>query len=96
MTFRVRASAEIAKPSLSLAALTDEIPEVATREPRPIFWRQLDDTVETPVFQGGQLVPGNLVNGPAVIETRDTTIVVHPGRRATVDGYGNFELELEA
>jgi len=96
VTFRVRASAEIAKPSLSLAALTDEIPEVATREPRPIFWRQLDDTVETPVFQGGQLVPGNLVKGPAVIETRDTTIVVHPGRRATVDGYGNFELELEA
>ena len=96
VTFRVRASAEIAKPSLSLATLTDEIPEVANREPRPIFWRQLDDTVETPVFQGGQLVPGNLVNGPAVIETRDTTIVVHPGRRATVDGYGNFELELEA
>jgi len=32
--------------------------------------------------------------GPAVIETTDTTVVVHPGRSLKVDAYGNFEINF--
>jgi len=30
-----------------------------------------------------------------VVETTDTTIVVHPGRTLGVDAFGNFEIEFK-
>jgi N-methylhydantoinase A/oxoprolinase/acetone carboxylase beta subunit len=32
------------------------------------------------------------VKGPAIVETADTTVVVHPGRTLRVDALGNFEI----
>jgi N-methylhydantoinase A len=48
--------------------------------------------VATPIYDGAFLVPGNAIKGPAVIETTDTTVVVHPGRTLKVDAFGNFEI----
>lgn len=47
---------------------------------------------ETPVFLGGDLVPGHKVAGPAIIEEVFTTIVVYPGWLARVDDAGDYEL----
>jgi len=41
------------------------------------------------------LKPGNTVAGPTVIETTDTTVVVHPGKTLRVDAFGNFEIDLK-
>jgi N-methylhydantoinase A len=38
--------------------------------------------VETPIFRGDQLRPGNVVAGPAIIEEPTTTLVIIPGARA--------------
>ena len=35
---------------------------------------------------------GNLVKGPALIETPDTTVVVPPNYQLEVDAFGNFEV----
>jgi N-methylhydantoinase A len=51
--------------------------------------------LETPVYEGEKLVPGNSVPGPAIVETADTTVVVHPGQILAVDEFGNFELTLD-
>ena len=32
--------------------------------------------------------------GPAVIEESGTTVVVHPGNRVELDGYGNVLIDL--
>jgi N-methylhydantoinase A len=48
--------------------------------------------VRTPIYDGARLVAGNRVAGPAVVETTDTTIVVHPRRTLRVDAFGNFEI----
>jgi N-methylhydantoinase A len=48
------------------------------------------------VFEGEKLVPGNSVPGPAIVETADTTVAVHPGQTLSVDEFGNFELTLES
>jgi len=34
--------------------------------------------------------------GPAIIEQRDSTVVIEPGTVATVDAYGNLILEVQA
>ena len=48
--------------------------------------------VETPLFDFAKLQPGNEVNGPAIIEADETTIVVPPGYDAALDGFKNIEL----
>jgi N-methylhydantoinase A len=46
------------------------------------------------VFDGERLLAGNRVEGPAIVETADTTVVVHPGTALKVDALGNFEINL--
>ncbi len=48
------------------------------------------------IYVGELLEPGMRFDGPAVVETRGTTIVVHPGNEAAVDEYGNVVIALES
>ena len=41
------------------------------------------------VYVGELLEPGMRLDGPAIIESRGTTVVVHPGDEVVVDDYGN-------
>ena len=52
----------------------------------------LPGRVDTPIYDGHRLVPGNGLEGPAVVELDTTTVVVHPGQTLRMDAYGNFEL----
>ena len=52
----------------------------------------LPGRVDTPVYDGHRLVPGNGLEGPAIVELDTTTVVVHPGQALRMDAYGNFEL----
>jgi N-methylhydantoinase A/oxoprolinase/acetone carboxylase beta subunit len=38
---------------------------------------------------------GNTIKGPAIVETSDTNVVVHPGRTLRVDALGNFEITFK-
>jgi N-methylhydantoinase A len=95
VTFRVRAMAETPRPRLVAAeSLTPEIAPAARRPSRPIYWADLKRQVDTPVYDGTALRPGNEVAGPTVVETPDTTVVVPPGQTLSVDRFGNFEIAL--
>jgi N-methylhydantoinase A len=48
--------------------------------------------VDTPVFEGGSLLAGQRIDGPAVIEEPTTTIVVYPGMSAEVSTGMNYLL----
>jgi N-methylhydantoinase A len=74
--------------------MSTKIDRKAARGKRDIYWADLKKTVATPIYDGAFLVPGNAIKGPAVIETTDTTVVVHPGRSLKVDAYGNFEINF--
>jgi N-methylhydantoinase A/acetophenone carboxylase len=49
--------------------------------------------VETDVFTFEKLLAGNVIQGPALIEAEDTTYVIEPGWRFTLDMYRNAVLE---
>jgi len=49
--------------------------------------------VETKVYDMDKLGVGNIVNGPAIIETKDTTLVIPKDRVVTVDEYENMIME---
>jgi N-methylhydantoinase A len=96
VTLRLRATAATPRPKLSAARrLSANIGAKARRGKRSIYWAELKKSVATPIFDGAHLTPGNTIKGPAVIETTDTTVVVHPGRTLKVDAYGNFEIAFK-
>jgi N-methylhydantoinase A len=87
---RLRARALTPRPKLlSSKRLARSIPKAALRAPRTIQWSRAR---KTPVYDGEKLAAGNVVTGPAIVETSDTTVVVHPSSRLRVDALGNFEL----
>jgi N-methylhydantoinase A/acetophenone carboxylase len=61
--------------------------------PREAYWSGGSGFTETPVYDFNALVPGNVIKGPALIEARDTTYVLEPEWRFTMDGYKNGILE---
>ena len=50
--------------------------------------------LDTPLYQRDLLVPGSLIEGPALVVQLDTTTVVPPGWRGEVDAYGNLLLVM--
>jgi len=46
--------------------------------------------VETPVYWRPDLLADDGVSGPAIIEEYGSTVPVHPGFHASVDGFGNL------
>ncbi len=51
---------------------------------------------ETPVYDRLGLPVGAQLIGPAIVEQRDSTVVIEPGTTAAVDMYGNLILEARA
>jgi N-methylhydantoinase A len=54
-----------------------------------------DDWVDAGIYDRSKLGAGDAVVGPAVIEEFGSTVPVHPGFTAEVDGYGNLLLKRE-
>ena len=79
---------------LSSEAFGDEDPSPALSGRRPVYFEEEGGFVETPVYDGGLIQPGQLVSGPAVIEEPDTTIVVYPGQEAMSDHYRTYVIEI--
>lgn len=53
-----------------------------------------DEPVRPAVFDGERLTPGMALDGPAIVERRDTTILVPAGDRARIDGAGSLVIEV--
>jgi N-methylhydantoinase A/acetophenone carboxylase len=83
-----------AAETVPVKAVAKEPPPQSRGASRRAYWSSLQDVKETPVFIFESLAPGSSMSGPAIIEARDTTYVVEPGWRFTLDGYYNGVLEL--
>jgi N-methylhydantoinase A len=59
---------------------------------RPAHFPERGGFVPTPVFEWAGLGPGARIEGPAIIEGADTTVVVLPERVATLDARRNVVL----
>jgi N-methylhydantoinase A len=50
--------------------------------------------VDAPVYDGERLTFGHRVEGPAIVEERFTTLVLHPGHVAEIDARGNYAVTV--
>jgi N-methylhydantoinase A len=65
-------------------------PKKAVKERRKVYFSEKDNFVEASIYERGYLASGDVLEGPAVIEQPDSTTVLPPGFRCSVDEYGNL------
>ncbi|MEM7644331.1 MAG: hydantoinase/oxoprolinase family protein [Pseudomonadota bacterium] len=89
-----RVIAEGPKPDLALKRATD-----ATGDPikgrRDIYIPTAKTMQPVPVYDRYKLAPGTSLAGPAIIEERESTVVINGPARIDVDGYSNLIVDLD-
>ncbi len=91
INLRVVASLATKKPVLERSgSSTKSILKRARKGERAVYFTERGKFVQTRVFDGHCLRPGNQLTGPAIVELETTTIVLRPDQRLRVDPYGNF------
>lgn len=91
VTWKLRVTGELEKPSLAPAAAErwDERP-IATR--RVVFTSHGPE--DTPVYDGARLPAGTEIAGPAIVLEPTTTVVLDPGTTARVTTDGNYVIDV--
>jgi N-methylhydantoinase A/oxoprolinase/acetone carboxylase beta subunit len=93
VSWRVRLSGP--EPELRLAARQLRGDNGACKGQRAAYFPELDGFHETPVYDRYRLAPGTQLDGPAIIEERESTAVIGPKARGCVDELLNLVVELE-
>jgi N-methylhydantoinase A len=92
VNWRVLTSGPKPKVRLDIALQADA--EVNVRKKaRPAYFPELGGFIETPVFDRYGLARGASIDGPAVIEERESTVIMGPGSRGRVDEHWNLIVE---
>jgi N-methylhydantoinase A len=93
VTFRLKARGLMNRLEMKPLPLGSSNPARAERGERPIFVEEIGAMKPVTVYDFDQMEPGNLISGPTVIHSQLTTVVVHGGQTARMDGLRNLVLE---
>ncbi|GAH34596.1 unnamed protein product, partial [marine sediment metagenome] len=73
---------------------TEKLSNEALKEVRRAYFDEEGDFLDTNVYNSEFLLPGNVIEGPAIIEEPDTTIVIIPNSKCIMDKYNNYLIKL--
>jgi N-methylhydantoinase A len=93
VTFRLKAHGLMPRPRIEPTRLSGTDPSAAERGSRSIITAGRGAMETVIVYDFERLAPGNVVHGPTVVHSPVTTIVVHDGQIARLDGLRNLILE---
>ncbi|MFC1923931.1 hydantoinase/oxoprolinase family protein [Chloroflexota bacterium] len=79
------AKKHFADPYPSLHSIVDE---------RPVYFEPYG-WMDSMVYAREHLLPGNRIDGPAIVQQYDSTCVIPPGWKASVDEFSNLRLRIE-
>ena len=83
--FVLKASLPQPHPERPTQAAGTSDPAAARTGHRAAMFSEREGPVQTPVYEMSRLAPGSAFDGPALIESDDTTVVVSPGWACLVD-----------
>jgi len=84
----VLATGIIPRPTLRDIPRGTRSADAAQKAVRQVYFGEVPGHVECPIFDRQQFMEGNVVQGPCVIEERDSTILVHPSHQVEVVRHG--------
>ena len=88
VNLRVTALASMPRPDLASDSRGDGDPSHALIGKRDVYFRNEPKT--TAIYDRSGLRPGDVIEGPAIVEQLDSTTVIWEGQTATVDNYLNL------
>ena len=89
----VVAHAEVGKLELEQLPVTGRTVTEAVKGTRSVDYA-LVGIHEATIVDGSLLEPGMELDGPAIIENADSTVVVNPSDRVSIDDYGNVHINV--
>jgi N-methylhydantoinase A len=90
LTLKVEAIGKVPRVSLH-ENLTNEVDSSrALKGTRDVYFTEVKGFLDTKIYDGDLLKPGNVIEGPAIVEEIALTLVIPPITRFKVDGYGNY------
>jgi N-methylhydantoinase A len=92
VTFAVDARAALPHPELRAHDDAGEDASAAKLAVRDVWDAATRSAAPTAVYEGEQLRPGNVIEGPAVVEYAGTTVALASGQRAVVDTLLNLSI----
>ncbi len=96
LTWRVTVSgrpAEVHAPPVRVSARSAD---VAVKGRRSAFFSEANDYISTPVYDRYRLGPGMRFPGPAIVEERESTVVIRPRMSGYVDEHLSLHIYAEA
>ncbi len=90
----LRATVDHPKPELPTYPKVKVAPDKdALKGERDVYWTEYNSFHPTPIYEAKLLKHGNIIDGEAVIEAEDTTVVLAPGYRLSLDKYHNMIIQ---
>ncbi len=89
VTLRMTASGDAG--SVEMPKRPDNLvtPEKAIASQRPVFFDEADGFVDCNIYDRDLLAPGSSIDGPAILEGMDSTVLINPDWAGKIDEYGN-------
>jgi N-methylhydantoinase A len=69
-------------------------PDAARKGKRPVYHPEYGEHRATPVYDRYRLAPGTSFAGPAIVEERESTVVVGPRGTISIDRFRNLRVDL--
>jgi N-methylhydantoinase A len=66
----------------------------AVKGTRPVWFPETSGMTDCTVYDRSRLSPGDVLRGPAIVEERESTIVLPPDSSSRVDPHGNLITDL--
>ena len=87
----VRATARGQLESAAMAPLSRGLssPGESMLGQRQVYFEDTGGFVSCGIYDRAKIAPGSTVDGPAILENIDSTVIIDPGWRARIDDYGN-------
>ncbi len=92
MNWRLRAIGP--EPRIALTNEVNKTPAKAIKGKRRAYFPEAKGFVETQVYDRYALTPNVTIDGPAIIEERESTTLVIPGDQLIVDEHANLRLRI--
>ena len=94
INLRVAACAQVHTPPMKPMPFVSRDASRHLKGRRDVFFEEAGGFVSTPIYDGDNMEVGNIVEGPAIIERKTTTIVLPPKATLETTPYDSFLIEL--
>jgi len=95
ITWRIRACGPKGDVTPAKMLASSKAGQQALKGRRPVFFAEAGAYVDTPVYDHYALKSGEEHPGPAIVEQRESTVVVGPRGRFTLDSQFNLIMYLD-